>query len=113
MASTAPKSATDLEAFAPIEVLAPDKEVRDLQRLADARAGDTKAGRSEMTHCFVEAYRRLHLGRFDAARFLEALGPKASRVALFCVEAEPGACHRSLVADFLAQEFGLEVVHLR
>ena len=33
-------------------------------------------------------------------------------VALFCVEKEPEACHRSLVADKLAKELKLEVENI-
>jgi hypothetical protein len=32
--------------------------------------------------------------------------------ALFCVEREPDACHRSLLAERLAADLGVEVVHL-
>jgi uncharacterized protein (DUF488 family) len=32
--------------------------------------------------------------------------------ALLCVEATAQACHRSLVADRLAERFGFEIVHL-
>ena len=30
-----------------------------------------------------------------------------------CVERDPEACHRSLIADRLAKEYGVEVIHLR
>jgi hypothetical protein len=33
-------------------------------------------------------------------------------VALFCVEREPAACHRSLVAARLSRDLGLDVEHL-
>jgi len=33
--------------------------------------------------------------------------------ALLCVERDPEACHRSLVAQRLAERHGVEVVHLR
>src|SRR5262249_4648265 len=34
-------------------------------------------------------------------------------VALFCVELEPAACHRSLLAARLQQDLNVEVVHLK
>lgn len=49
---------------------------------------------------------------FDAQRFLSAL-PERGAAALFCVEADPEACHRSLVADRMAAEHGVKIVHLR
>ncbi|HRO91039.1 MAG TPA: hypothetical protein PLC06_11125 [Promineifilum sp.] len=33
-------------------------------------------------------------------------------MALMCVEREPAACHRSLLAERLRQAWGVEVVHL-
>ncbi len=39
--------------------------------------------------------------------------PADGIAALFCVESDPEACHRSLVADRLATRLRLSVVHLR
>ena len=39
--------------------------------------------------------------------------PTEGASALFCVERDPEACHRSLIAARLADEYGLPVVHLR
>jgi uncharacterized protein (DUF488 family) len=39
--------------------------------------------------------------------------PSAGAAALFCVERDPEACHRSLIADRLLAEQGLPVVDLR
>jgi hypothetical protein len=33
--------------------------------------------------------------------------------ALFCVERDPEACHRSLIAERMAARHGVDVVHLR
>jgi len=33
-------------------------------------------------------------------------------VALFCVEREPAACHRSLLAERLGKDLGIEVEHI-
>ncbi|MCB0149862.1 MAG: hypothetical protein KDE01_19725, partial [Caldilineaceae bacterium] len=57
-------------------------------------------------------YRRAQLAAFDSRHFAEELGLDACVVALFCVEAEPAACHRSLVAERLAADLGLPVEHL-
>jgi len=38
--------------------------------------------------------------------------PADGTPALFCLERDPPACHRSLVADRLVDEFGFAVVHL-
>jgi hypothetical protein len=39
--------------------------------------------------------------------------PSAGAAALFCVERDPEACHRSLVAERLAADHGASVTHLR
>jgi hypothetical protein len=39
--------------------------------------------------------------------------PADSVTALICVERDPEACHRSLVAERLRAEHGLPVMHLR
>jgi hypothetical protein len=38
--------------------------------------------------------------------------PWAGATALFCVERDPEACHRSLIAAMLADEYGVAVRHL-
>jgi hypothetical protein len=38
--------------------------------------------------------------------------PADAASALFCVERDPEACHRSIVAERLAAEFGLPVTHI-
>jgi hypothetical protein len=39
--------------------------------------------------------------------------PAEGRGALFCVERDPEACHRSLIAARVADEHGVAVTHLR
>jgi uncharacterized protein (DUF488 family) len=39
--------------------------------------------------------------------------PADGAVALLCVERDPEACHRSLVAERIAERFGLALEHLR
>jgi hypothetical protein len=39
--------------------------------------------------------------------------PVEGRGALFCVERDPEACHRSLIAARVADEHGVAVTHLR
>jgi uncharacterized protein (DUF488 family) len=92
--------------------LAPTTELRHLQYAEDARQGVGKRNRSLLADAYVEGYTRQILDRVD-------LGPIVSRLpddgagALFCVEADPEACHRSLVAARMAASHGVEVSHLR
>jgi len=39
--------------------------------------------------------------------------PAETASALLCVEADPEACHRSLIAERLAERHGLTVAHVR
>ena len=92
--------------------LAPTTELRQLQYAEDARAGVGKRSRSALAPAYVEGYTREILDPAD-------LGSLAARVrddgpgALFCVERDPEACHRSLIAARLASEHGFDVVDLR
>lgn len=92
--------------------LAPTPEVRARQDAADKRNKVAKRQRTTLGPEFIEAYREEVLADFDARQFVEELGPDAGVVALFCVEREPAACHRSLVAERLEADMGVEVQHL-
>jgi uncharacterized protein (DUF488 family) len=39
--------------------------------------------------------------------------PEDGATALLCVERDPEACHRSLIADRMAREHGISVKHLK
>ena len=91
------------------KALAPPKAVRDKQAAADKADKVAKRERTTLSTAFIEAYHAECLAHFEPQSLLDALESDAQVVALFCVEREPAACHRSLVADKLATELGLEV----
>ena len=66
-----------------------------------------------MGEAFVKAYRSEILANFDPKSLLDEAGPDTQVLALCCVEREAAACHRSLVADQLRWDLGLEVEHIR
>jgi uncharacterized protein (DUF488 family) len=91
--------------------LAPTTAMRQAQYRADAEKGEGKRSRSVIS----PEYERLYLEQILAAA---DLGPIAALAAekqpvLFCVEADPEACHRSLIAARLETEHGLQAFHLR
>jgi uncharacterized protein (DUF488 family) len=88
--------------------LAPTTELRHLQYAEDARQGVGKRSRSELAPEYVERYTREILDPVDLAEVAERLP-----AALMCVERDPEACHRSLVAARLRSEYGADVVDLR
>jgi uncharacterized protein (DUF488 family) len=92
--------------------LAPTTELRQLQYAADDVAGVGKRNRVTLAPAYVERYLRERLDRVDLAELVAEL-PATGAAALFCVERDPEACHRSLIADRLATEHGVRVVHLR
>lgn len=93
--------------------LAPSQATRDLQKQDDALHGIGKRTRTELSPAFVRAYESECLSGFDAMQFLEALGAEARTVVLFCVERDPEACHRSIVAARLGENLGVPVEHLK
>jgi uncharacterized protein (DUF488 family) len=92
--------------------LAPTTELRELQYAEDARHGVGKRSRSVLAPEYVERYTREILDQVDLEPLVERL-PSDAASALLCVERDPEACHRSLIAERLATEHGLAVTHLR
>lgn len=91
--------------------LAPSTELRQLQYREDDRLGEGKRSRSHLAPAYVERYTAEILDRVDLEPIVNWIG--SSRAALLCVERDPEACHRSLVAARLAREFGFTVRDLR
>ena len=92
--------------------LAPTTELRQLQYAEDDRVGVGKRSRAGLAPEYVERYTREILGQVDLRPIVAALPQRASS-ALMCVERDPEACHRSLVAARLGLEHGLPVTHIR
>ncbi len=92
--------------------LAPTTAVRQRQKDADKASKTAKRKRTTLGPAFIAAYEEEILTDFDPQSLLDALPPNADVVALFCVEREPAACHRSLVAHKLQNEMGLTVDHI-
>lgn len=92
--------------------LAPNTELRQVQYREDARLGVGKRSRVELAPEYRDRYLREILDHVDLGAFVMAM-PSAGVSALLCVERDPEACHRSLIADRLAQEDRVSVRHLR
>jgi uncharacterized protein (DUF488 family) len=92
--------------------LAPTTELRKVQYEEDARVGVGKRNRVELAPEYRERYLREILDRVDLNELVTEL-PAEGAGALMCVEGDPEACHRSLIAERLAAEHGVSVVHLR
>ncbi|MGI8571590.1 MAG: DUF488 family protein, N3 subclade [Solirubrobacteraceae bacterium] len=92
--------------------LAPTSELRRLQYAEDARRGVGKRSRVELASAYRERYTREILDRVDLGAIVAELPPGGAG-ALFCVEADPEACHRSVIAERLESEHAVDVTHLR
>jgi hypothetical protein len=92
--------------------LAPTTELRHLQYADDDRQRVGKRSRTRLSFAYADRYEHEILDPVDLAPIVGAM-PDTGATALFCVEAEPMACHRSIVATRLAEEFDLSVTHLR
>lgn len=95
-----------------IKELAPSEEVREKQNREDKHLHIAKRKRTTLGQEFIQAYEQECLSQYDTQQFLEKVGEAAQVVALFCVEREPQACHRSLAAKHLACELGLSIEHI-
>ena len=94
-----------------VKELAPTTELRRLQYREDDRQGVGKRNRVALAPEYAERYTREILAPFDLGALVAEL-PGDSATALLCVERDPQACHRSLVAERLRAEHGLPVTGL-
>jgi uncharacterized protein (DUF488 family) len=90
---------------------APTTELRHLQYREDDRQGVGKRSRVRLSPEYTRGYIEEILDHAPLESLVEGL-PIHGIGALLCVEATAEACHRSLVAQRLADRFGFEVVHL-
>ena len=90
--------------------LAPSDALRQAEARADAEHHTARRSRAELTPEFAAAFENEVLAGFDPYAFLTGVG-QAGPVVLFCVERDPQACHRGLVAARLAAA-GATVTHL-
>jgi uncharacterized protein (DUF488 family) len=92
--------------------LAPTTELRRLQYAEDDRRGVGKRSRRELAAEYARRYTAEILDRADLMPIVSVLSMGGS-AALFCVERDPEACHRSLIAQRLSEQHGVTVEHLR
>jgi uncharacterized protein (DUF488 family) len=91
--------------------LAPTTAMREVQYEADAERGEGKRDRTVLAPAYVERYTEEILDPADLDPLVRFVG--RSNAALFCVERDAAACHRSLIAARLARDHGARIVNLR
>src|SRR4051794_7169723 len=91
--------------------LAPTTELRQLQYADDARTGVGKRSRVVLAAAYRDRYTREILDQADLDRLVAEM-PEGTLSTLFCVERDPEACHRSLIAERLRNDHGFRVIDL-
>lgn len=91
--------------------LAPTTDLRHLQYAEDKKQGVGKRNRQELATKYVERFTNEILDRVDLGSLVATL-PVNGFTALLCVERDPEACHRSLIANRIKEEFNATIQHL-
>ncbi|MCP3803346.1 DUF488 domain-containing protein [Allokutzneria sp. A3M-2-11 16] len=94
-----------------VRELAPTTELRQLQYREDDRQGVGKRNRVALAPEYAERYTHEILDPFDLGALVAEL--PSSATAFLCVERDPEACHRSLVAARVHADHGVPVTDLR
>jgi uncharacterized protein (DUF488 family) len=97
--------------YSHLKELAPTTELRQAQYRADAKRGEGKRSRTVLASEYASGYTEQILDRVDLAPIVRWIG--SSSAALLCVERDPEACHRSLIAARLQRDWGFSVEDLR
>jgi uncharacterized protein (DUF488 family) len=97
--------------YSHLKELAPTTELRQAQYRADDRRGEGKRSRTLLAPEYVSGYTEEILDQVDLAPIVRWIG--GSKAALLCVERDPEACHRSLIAARLQRDWGFSVESLR
>jgi uncharacterized protein (DUF488 family) len=92
--------------------LAPTTELRQLQYSEDDRQGVGKRSRRELATEYTRRYTTEVLDSADLTPIVSAL-PSTGTAALLCVERDPEACHRSLIAERMIEQHAVTIEHLR
>ena len=98
-------------AYTHLKELAPTTELRQLQYREDARRGEGKRSRTVLAPEYARLYTEQILDPVDLEPIVKWIG--SSSAALLCVERDPEACHRSLIAARLRDDWDFSVEHLR
>lgn len=116
-------------AYAHLKQLAPTADIRALQHQADKQEKTAKRDRTWLSKAYIHAFKRdilkVYKRKPENKLNCEALLHEAMaladypaeqplrRIALFCVEAHPHACHRSLVAAEFGRRLGGDIQHIQ
>lgn len=93
--------------------LSPTDEIRAIQKEFDKSTRTATRKRNHLDDRFIDVYKKTILDKYSFDYLFNKLTELHSERALFfCVEAEAGACHRSIITDKLHREHSFNVTHL-
>jgi len=92
--------------------LSPSKEIRQIQDEVDRKNKTLKSNRIMLSSLFIDLYKANCLADDNIDKFVDSLMNNAEIIVLFCVEKEPTACHRSLLANALADKYNFVVENI-
>jgi uncharacterized protein (DUF488 family) len=99
--------------YSHIEDLSPTIAIVGIQQKEDKKLGIPTRQRNKLAEAFIKEYKTKILAKYDMAELVKQLEAfNSKRAALFCVEGTANACHRSLVAEKIKEQFGARVVNL-
>ena len=98
-------------AYRHVPELAPTTELLHLQYREDDRLKVGKRSRVELAEEYRQRYLHEVLDRIDLGAVFASL-PDEATSALLCVERDARACHRSLIAARLEEQFGVPILNL-
>lgn len=95
-----------------VKELATPIEIRRIQHQADLEEKKLKRERTHLAKEFIANYKNQILKHFNFPFFIDNLKKTgAKKIVFFCVEEQPEACHRSLVANEV-EKLGYKINHL-
>lgn len=93
-----------------IKDLAPTKEIRDKQKQDDLETRTLKRDRDTLGEKFIFEYKKCIIDNFGFEDLMQYFKEKDyQNVVFFCVEEKAQACHRSLVAGRLVQDYNYNI----
>jgi uncharacterized protein (DUF488 family) len=92
--------------------LSPSDALRKRQGAADKEERVARRLRTELSPEFKAGYQQEVMAHFDSRRFIAELPSGVTMAALLCVEREPAACHRGLLAARLQNDLAVDIRHL-
>jgi len=96
-----------------VKGLAPGPKIREIQKRIDSKNKSVKKNRQVLDEKFIKEFNNQVLNIFNFDNFIEELKLRGERrIVFFCVEEFAEACHRSIVAKRIAEQYNCNIKHI-